>query len=81
MTTKKAEKPMTNEKTSKRVAAIAGKVLASLSHIQDDSPTKCRSCGCAIHIACRALGITVADLKALAASTLTQASDKPKVKK
>jgi hypothetical protein len=63
-------KPKT-EQTSKRVAQIAAKVLNATGSMGDSE-----LCHCAIHKACREMHITVADLKALAASCLTQAPDK-----
>lgn len=55
---------MKNERTSKRVSSIAGKVLKRISGYDD-----------------RVLSlITVGDLKALAASALTQAPDKKPVR-
>jgi hypothetical protein len=55
---------MRNEKTSKRVATIAGRVLRDLAR------------GLPMDLC-----VTTAELKALAASVLTQAEDKPKRKK
>lgn len=63
---------MKNEKTSKRVAAIAARTMAKLL-------TKC---GCELCEESRAevCGLSLAELKAICASVLTQAPDKPKRK-
>lgn len=54
---------MKNERTSKRVASIAGRLLAGL---------------CNRKVIPRYFGVSCAELKALAASALTQAPDKSK---
>jgi hypothetical protein len=73
---------MRNEKTSKRVAAIAGRVLRALA--------ECRGYDvyCVVSLVNSAEDgeelrrvCSRAELKAIAASVLTQAEDKPKRKK
>src|SRR5688572_8608068 len=72
---------MRNEKSSKRVAAIAGKILGNVEIYK--AGNKCyvevidnEGKSYTYFPIC-----TVAELKALAASALTQAADKPKPKK
>jgi hypothetical protein len=61
-----------NERTSKRIAAIAAKVM----RITDKKSQRIRfSAASGLELV-----LTVGDLKALAASCLTQAPDKPKRK-
>jgi hypothetical protein len=62
---------MRNEKTSKRVAKIAGKVLA-LKGVASWYVTVCNEDRHS------AVGLTWRDIRALAASCLTQAADKKK---
>ena len=60
---------MTNERTSKKVAAIAGRVLKAFEDLDDDYTLR-------VDLLIRP--ITIGDLKALAASCLTQSPNKPK---
>lgn len=72
---------MNNEKTSKRVARIAGKVLNRIKDLsiggRDKVYSDCENLsGFCMHALC-----TVEELKALAASALTQTADKPRRRK
>lgn len=75
---------MKNERTSKRVAAIAGRILR---HFAEPGNIDCDDSGIAMVMnSSRSTyiapieNVTVADLKALAASALTQSPEKPKRK-
>ena len=69
---------MKNEKTSKKVATIAGRVLKGLTAWQKDfdHPEAFNVFGTKYGVK-----VTIADLKALAASCLTQSADKPKARR
>lgn len=60
------------EQTSARVAKIAGKILAGLDGLKSRGRVMATVYYCPV--------CTVGELKALAASALTQAPDKPKTK-
>jgi len=65
-----------NEQTSKRVARIAGKVMARLKNVPSN-PMFIKNTGdFAVHLFCKEVGITLVELSALAASALTQAADR-----
>ncbi len=70
---------MKNERTSKRVSAIAGKIMRNIQHVRT-GPSQYNP----VYMyypassANETLICTIGDLKALAASALTQTPDKPK---
>ncbi len=67
---------MTNEKTSKRVSAIAGRILKRLNAFPCSFVYIYESEKGPEHIVC-----SVRELKAIAASCLTQTPDKPRGRK
>ena len=76
---------MKNEKTSKRIAAIAGRVLNGIAEWQKmwlefDPNAKQGKDSYKVFTFATKHHITVADLKALAASALTQSPDRKKGK-